>query len=76
MDLDHSFIALVPRPPSAAAMALAAEAGAEFESALSPQALAERVAAADLVLVHFWNNRAIYALLRAALPPAGWPSGR
>lgn len=33
------------------------------------QEIHDAIAAADVVVVHFWNNPALYALLRAALPP-------
>lgn len=51
------------------ALALAKQSGVAVLPTTAPAARTEVLAGVDIVVVHFWNNPALYAWLRGVLPP-------
>lgn len=54
---------------SPVAVVMARQAGVQVLLGPEPARRAELLAQADIVLVHFWNNPALWAFLRSPLPP-------
>ena len=46
--------------------------GVRVVRAADPEAVGSRIAAADLVMLHFWNTPRLWRLLTSGLPPARW----
>jgi glycosyltransferase involved in cell wall biosynthesis len=66
----HSVVTL-ERESYPLALVMAAQAGIEISRQPDPAALRERISDADIVQFSFWNNPALYRLLRSE-----WPASR
>jgi glycosyltransferase involved in cell wall biosynthesis len=68
LEQEH-LVCTLEKSGSPAAVIMARQAGVRVLLGPDPAQRAELLAQADIVLIHFWNNPALYEFLRSPLPP-------